>query len=342
MSLINTAIRAVERLPLPDTLTLAGIDYLVGRTGSRLEREGDAIDRTFAADMINFPIAQYTDEANTQHYELPAEFFALALGPQRKYSSCLFLNDNSSLAEAETAALAATAEHAALADGQRILELGCGWGSLTLWMAAHYPNATITAVSNSASQRVFIEAAARERGLGNVTVMTADMNAFVPAGRYDRVVSVEMFEHMANWRSLLTRVRDWLVPEGFLFLHVFTHRTAPYRFDPADEADWIAQHFFTGGIMPSHRLIRQFPDLFDLVEEWRWNGRHYARTAMAWLENFDRNRAEIDRILQNVYGADAALWRRRWRLFFLATAGLFGHLQGEPWGVSHYRLRPVP
>jgi cyclopropane-fatty-acyl-phospholipid synthase len=342
VSLINTAIRAVERLPLPDSLTLAGIDYLVGRTGNRLDRDGDAVDRAFAEDMVNFPIAQYTDEANEQHYELPPEFFALALGPQRKYSSCLFPSETSTLAEAETAALAATAEHAALADGQRILELGCGWGSLTLWMAAHYPTARITAVSNSASQRGYIEATARQRGLGNVTVITADMNAFTPGGQFDRVVSVEMFEHMANWRALLTRVRGWLAPEGLLFLHVFTHRTAPYRFDPADEADWIAQHFFTGGIMPSHGLIRQFPDLFELDQEWRWNGRHYARTAYAWLENFDRNRAEIDRILKGVYGADAALWRRRWRLFFLATAGLFGHDGGEPWGVSHYRLRPTP
>ncbi len=342
MSLINTAIRAVERLPLPDSLTLAGIDYLVGRTGTRLEKEGTTVDRAFAEDMVNFPIAQYTNEANEQHYELPAEFFALALGPQRKYSSCLFLDEHSTLAEAETAALAATAEHAALGDGQHILELGCGWGSLTLWMASQYQNSRITAVSNSASQRAYIEEAARARGLGNVTIITADMNTFTPDGQFDRVVSVEMFEHMANWRALLARVRNWLKPEGLLFLHVFTHRTAPYRFDPADEADWIAQHFFTGGIMPSHGLIRQFPDLFELVDEWRWNGRHYARTAYAWLENFDRNRAEVDRILQGVYGADAALWRRRWRLFFLATAGLFGHDSGEPWGVSHYRLRPIP
>ncbi len=341
MSLITTAIRAVERLPLPDSFTLAGIDYLVGRTGNRLERDDDAIDHAFAEDMANFPIAQYTDEANTQHYELPPEFFALALGPQRKYSSCLFTADDTTLAEAETRALAATAKHAALADGQRILELGCGWGSLTLWMAAHYPNASVTAVSNSASQRAYIEAEARARSLANVEIITADMNAFAPEGHFDRVVSVEMFEHMANWRALLTRVRGWLKPEGLLFLHVFTHRTTPYRFDPADEADWIAQHFFTGGIMPSHRLIRQFPDLFELVEEWRWNGRHYARTAQAWLENFDRNRVAIDRILEGVYGADAGLWRRRWRLFFLATAGLFGHGRGEPWGVSHYRLRPV-
>ena len=342
MSLINTAIRAVERLPLPDAVTLAGIDYLVGRTDTRLAREDKAIDRAFAQDMVRYPIAQFTDAANEQHYELPPEFFALALGPHRKYSSCLFLNEHSTLAEAESAALAATAEHAALADGQHILELGCGWGSLTLWMASHYPNARITAVSNSASQRTFIEGAARARGLGNVTVITADMNAFSPEGRFDRVVSVEMFEHMANWRALLSRVRDWLRPDGLLFLHVFTHISAPYRFDPADEADWIAQHFGTGGIMPSHGLIRQFPDLFELVEEWRWNGRHYARTAYAWLDNFDRNRAEIDPILQAVYGADAALWRRRWRLFFLATAGLFGHDKGEPWGVSHYRLRPAP
>ena len=210
-------------------------------------------------------------------------------------------------------------------------------------MASHLPKARITSVSNSHSQGEFIRAQARARGLTNLTVVTADMNDFAPAepASFDRVVSVEMFEHMANWRALLTKGRGWLKPEGRLFIHIFTHRTGPYRFDVEDEADWIAQHFFAGGVMPSHNLMRQFPDLFEVEQDWRWSGTHYQRTALHWLENYDRNISAIRPVLAAVYGDQATLWGRRWRLFFLATAGLFGHRNGEEWGVSHYRLRPA-
>jgi cyclopropane-fatty-acyl-phospholipid synthase len=263
------------------------------------------------------------------------------LGPRRKYSSCLFADGATTLAGAEELALAETAAHAALADGQEILELGCGWGSLSLWMAERFPRARVTAVSNSAGQRGHIEAEAARRGLSNLRVITADMNRFEPDSVFDRVVSVEMFEHMANWGALLARVRLWLRPEGRLFLHVFSHRSSPYRFDHAEREDWIAQHFFTGGIMPSHGLIRQFSGLFTVEREWRWSGTHYARTADAWLSNYDRHADAITPILRDVYGDQAAIWRRRWRLFFLATSGLFGHAGGEMWGISHYRLRPA-
>jgi cyclopropane-fatty-acyl-phospholipid synthase len=208
-------------------------------------------------------------------------------------------------------------------------------------MAERYPTASITAVSNSASQRRYIEETARARGLGNVRVITCDMNAFQPEGPFDRVLSVEMFEHMSNWEALLAKVRDALAPDGRLFIHVFSHRATPYRFDHTDPTDWIGQYFFTGGIMPSDGLIRQFSNLVDVEEEWRWSGTHYARTATHWIENFDRNSGEIDRILRDVYGPQAALWKRRWRLFYLATEGLFGHADGNEWGVKHYRLRPV-
>ncbi|RAI33448.1 SAM-dependent methyltransferase [Rhodoplanes serenus] len=341
MSLIAAAIGGAERLPIPDLVTRTGIAMLVGKTRQRLRAVDPEIDRRFAAAMAEHPIALHTGEANAQHYEVPAAFFDLVLGPRRKYSCGLYPGGGETLAEAEELALAATVENAGLADGQSILELGCGWGSLSLFMAERFPGARITAVSNSRSQRAFIEAQAAARGLRNLTVITADMNAFVPAARFDRVVSVEMFEHMANWRALLGRVRGWLAPDGRLFLHVFSHRAAPYRFDHRDPADWIARHFFTGGIMPSHGLVRSFDDLFSVEQEWRWNGVHYARTAEDWLANFDRNRDRIDPILAEVYGADAALWARRWRLFFLATAGLFGHAAGEEWGVSHYRLAPT-
>jgi len=341
MSLIEAATGVIERLPLPDPITRAGISFLVSRTGRRLASDGAEREREFAAAMAEFPIAVHTDDANTQHYELPPEFFALVLGPHRKYSCCLYDEGATTLADAEAQALAETACHADLVDGQDILELGCGWGSLSLWMAELFPTARITAVSNSHGQRRHIEVEAARRGIGNLRVITADMNRFEPAGQFDRIVSVEMFEHMANWQALLARARLWLRPQGRLFVHVFTHRSAPYRFDHADREDWIAQHFFTGGIMPSHGLIRQFSGLFEVEREWRWSGSHYARTADAWLANYDRNEAAITPILRDVYGDQAAIWRRRWRLFFLATSGLFGHAGGEVWGISHYRLRPV-
>ena len=341
MNMIAAATSVLERTSVPDPLLRFGIAQLVGRTHRRISTSAPDVDHMFAAAMRSHPIAEHTDAANAQHYELPAAFFALVLGPHRKYSSCLFESEDDTLDQAEANALRATCAHADLHDGQDILELGCGWGSLSLWMAAHYPNAGITAVSNSASQRDYIVAAAQARGLANLTVITADMNDFATSARFDRVVSIEMFEHMANWEALLRRVRLWLRPDGRLFLHVFSHETAPYRFDRNDPADWIARYFFTGGIMPSHRLVHCFPHLFAVEQDWRWDGRHYQRTADAWLANYDRNADAIETILRDVYGSDAPLWKRRWRLFFLAVSGLFGHADGSAWGVSHYRLSPV-
>lgn len=340
MNLFSAATRLAEAVPLPDPLLRTAIDRFCGRR-ARSFWEIEADDAAFAAAMSGFPIAQFTDEANEQHYELPPRFFELTLGPRRKYSCCWYPTGQETLAQAEVLALEQTVSHAALADRQRILELGCGWGSLTLFMAERFPGAEIVAVSNSTPQRLHIEAEASARGFRNVTVITADMNAFAPEGRFDRVVSVEMFEHMANWAELLRRVRGWLEPDGRLFLHVFAHRTHPYRFDPADSSNWIARHFFTGGIMPSHGLVQHFRESFDVEEQWWWNGTNYQRTARQWLENFDANRREIDEVLREVYGRDAALWGRRWRLFYLATEGLWGHARGREWGVGHYRLTPV-
>ena len=342
MNLTAAAGRAVELAPVPDAVTRLGIAYLVARARRRLSGGRVDSEAAFAEDMRSHPIAENTDDANAQHYEVPAEFFDLVLGPRRKYSSELYDGGAATLAQAEDRALAETCEHAGITDGQDILELGCGWGSLSLWMAERYPGSRITAVSNSRSQRAAIEAMAMKRGFSNLTVITRDMNDFETAERFDRVVSVEMFEHMSNWPALLGRVRGWLRPGGRLFIHIFTHRDTPYRFDMNDKEDWIAQHFFTGGIMPSHGLVRRFPDLFAVEAEWRWGGRHYQRTALDWLRNFDRHAPAIDRIFRKVYGSDAALWKRRWRIFFLATAGLFGDSRGEVWGVSHYRLKPIP
>jgi cyclopropane-fatty-acyl-phospholipid synthase len=339
MTFAVTAAGLAERTPLPDFLIRAGMRRVIAANDKQVTPPGT--DAAFAQAMSENPIAEHADAANRQHYELPPEFFALFLGPRRKYSSCLYPTGRESLAEAEVLALEETCAHAGLADGQRILELGCGWGSLSLHMAEKFPAARITAVSNSAPQRGTIEARARERGLGNLTVITRDMNDFTTAAVFDRVVSVEMFEHMANWRALLSRVKGWLEPDGKLFLHVFTHRHRPARYDWRDPQDWMGQHFFTGGIMPTVGLIRQFPDLFTVEEEWRWSGIHYRQTALDWLVAFDRNRARIEPILAQVYGRDAAVWRRRWRMFFLATAESFGFNDGQSWGVNHYRLRPA-
>lgn len=327
-----------EGLPVPDAVSRMVIASLVGRTDRALTaRPLDAA--SFAREMAAYPIAVHADAANAQHYEVPAAFFDQVLGPRRKYSCCYYDDAGADLAAAEERALALTAEHAGLADGQEILELGCGWGSLSLWMAERYPQARIVSVSNSASQRAHIEQRARLGGLGNLRVVTADMNDFAIVESFDRVVSVEMFEHMANWRALLGRIRGWLKPEGRLFVHVFAHVQGCYRFDAEDGGDWIAQHFFTGGLMPSTGLAHQFPDLFEVEGEWRWSGEHYRRTAEDWLANFDRNLPAIEPILREVYGDRASLWRRRWRLFFLATSGLFGHAGGAAWGVNHYKLR---
>ncbi|WP_369726536.1 cyclopropane-fatty-acyl-phospholipid synthase family protein [Bradyrhizobium sp. LLZ17] len=339
MSVVSTIIGTAERVPLPDIVVRAAIQQLCARTATRLAAHDAPDDAAFAGRMMLRPIAERTDAANTRHDDVPSSFFAQVLGPNRKFSSCFYKTDASTLQEAEEEALRQTAGHAALADGQTILELGCGWGSLSLWMARQFPHARVMAVSNSQSQRAYIEQEARLRGLLNLRVVTADMNMFTPDGRFDRIVSVEMFEHMMNWRKLMTRVHAWLAPEGRFFMHVFTHRSGSYLFERANREDWIAQHFFTGGVMPSHQLVRQYDDIFTIEKEWRWSGTHYQHTAHDWLANFDAHRDAIEASLLPVYGEDTALWMRRWRWFFLATAGLFGHADGSEWGVSHYRMK---
>jgi cyclopropane-fatty-acyl-phospholipid synthase len=339
MSFVSRIIGTAERVPLPDAIIRAAIQRLCSRTATRLASGTGETDASFADEMAARAVAKYTDEGNAQHYEVPAAFFARVLGPNRKYSSCFYKEPKSTLQEAEEEALRQTVEHADLADGQSILELGCGWGSLSLWMARQFPHSQVTAVSNSQSQRIYVETEAAARGLNNLHVVTDDMNLFAPGRQFDRIVTVEMFEHMMNWRELMTRVKSWLAPDGRFFLHIFTHRSGAYRFDPADGEDWVAQHFFTGGVMPSHHLIRQYADLFEVEKEWRWSGTHYQRTALDWLANFDAGRDEIDAILRPVYGSDTGLWMRRWRWFFLATSGLFGYADGSEWGVSHFRMK---
>jgi cyclopropane-fatty-acyl-phospholipid synthase len=340
MSFISSIIGTAERVPLPDAIIRAAIHRLCSRTAMRLAEGNAESDAWFADEMAARAIAEYTDEAGDQH-EMPAAFFARMLGPNRKNSCCFYKGPASTLQEAEEEALRQTIEHADLADGQSILELDCGWGSLALRMARQFPHARVVAVSNSNSQADYVAGKAARHGLTNLHVVTSDMNVFDPGQKFDRIVSVEMFERMMNWREVMTRLRSWLTPDGRFFMHVYTHRSGSYLFDGADGEDWIAHHFFSGGVMPSHHLIRQYADLFAVEKEWRWSGTHYQRTAQDWLARFDAHRDEIDAILRKVHGNDAGLWMRRWRWFLLATAGLFGYADGSEWGVSHYRLKAM-
>jgi cyclopropane-fatty-acyl-phospholipid synthase len=341
MSFMSAIIDTAERVPLPDVIIRAAIHRLCSRTAVRLASGSAELDAAFAREMAEQAIAEHTDTANAQHHEVPPAFFAQVLGPNRKDSSCFYKSEASTLQEAEEEALRQTEAHADLADGQSILELGCGWGSLSLFMARQFPHASIVAVANSNSQREYVEGEAAKRGLTNLRVITADMNAFDSTEQFDRILCVEMFEHMMNWRELLRRLRSWLKPDGRFFMHIFTHRSGTYLFDPSDREDWIAQHFFAAGVMPSHHPIRHYADLFTIEKEWRWSGMHYQRTAMDWLANFDAHASEIEAVLRKVYGGETPLWMRRWRWFLLATAGLFGYANGDEWGVSHYRMKAV-
>jgi cyclopropane-fatty-acyl-phospholipid synthase len=341
------AINLTEQGHLPDVVIRAGIRRLVRQRLQSLCLDDAEISgvltESFIHEMTRAPIALIPDKANEQHYEVPATFYAHVLGPHRKYSGAYWPEDTVTLDDAEAAALAKTCEHADLQDGQDILELGCGWGSLSLWMARCYPRARILAVSNSHSQRAFIERCARERGFTNLRVLTCDMNAFDTEQRFDRVVSVEMFEHMRNWRELFARIHRWLYPDGRFFMHIFCHRSVPYVFTEQDETDWMGRYFFSGGMMPSDELPLRFQEHMKLVERWRWDGRHYERTANAWLTNLDQSRDRVWAVLEQSYGqGEADIWLQRWRLFFMACAELFGYDNGQQWWVSHYLFeKPV-
>jgi cyclopropane-fatty-acyl-phospholipid synthase len=340
---MSVLIGLCERGLVPDRLARFGMRRLMAARLATESADGpEAVLARYAARLAALresPVAIETAAANAQHYEVPAEFFQRVLGPQLKYSCCWYEHERTTLAEAEQAMLALTALRAGLADGQRVLELGCGWGSLSLWMAARFPDSRVTAVSNSGSQRAFILARAAERGLRNLQVITADANLFNTDQRFDRVVSVEMFEHMRNYALLMERIAGWLEPDGKLFVHIFCHRSLMYPFTDEGSSDWMARHFFTGGLMPAEDTLLHFQDHLSLEEHWRVAGTHYERTANDWLANQDDQREAVLRALAGAYGADQArLWHQRWRMFFMAVAELFGYADGTEWLVGHYRF----
>lgn len=347
--LLKTGIDLMERGHLPDWLIKAGIRRLLAqRLREEAERDPDAL-----AELITTgPIAVNTADANAQHYEVPAAFFEQVLGPHLKYSSCLWEEGEKSgpanLEQAEAAMLRLSCERAELATlqpGDRVLELGCGWGSLSLWMAEQFPHLKITAISNSASQAAFIRQRASDRTLDNVEIITCDINDFEPGDKppFQRVVSVEMFEHCRNWLELTSRVARWLAPDGKLFVHIFTHRSLAYPYEPKGESDWMARYFFTGGIMPAHdqfeRLHREHGGPLQVERDWIINGTHYGRTLYAWLDKQDATKVAIMPILHETYGDEAERWFERWRVFWMACGELFNYRNGSEWQVSHYRLR---
>jgi cyclopropane-fatty-acyl-phospholipid synthase len=329
------AIELAERGLVPLEGLRLGVRQLVRQRLRDAERGPDVA--SFAEELAASPIALSTGKANEQHYEVPPELFQIALGPRLKYSGAYWPEGVSTLEQAEVAMLDLTCERALLEDGQDVLELGCGWGSLTLHMARRFPNSRITAVSNSAPQRRFIEA----RAPGNVRVITADMNDLELTGSFDRVVSVEMFEHMRNYRELLHRIRGWMREDARLFVHVFCHREHAYPYETEGADNWMGRYFFTGGIMPSLDLLPRFDEHLGVEAQWEVDGTHYGRTARAWRENLESRRSEAMSVLRETYGErEAARWFQRWRLFFLGCEELFAFRGGSEWLVAHYRFAP--
>jgi cyclopropane-fatty-acyl-phospholipid synthase len=346
--LVKPTIELMERGLMPDFVIRQGIRRLLKERlrnlQSELKQSGQSreqFNQQFFQRLWSGPVAVDTDKANQQHYEVPADFYDLVLGPNKKYSCCFFdsaAGDNSAdLEQAEKNSLNLTCQHAQLVNGNSILELGCGWGSLTLWMARHFPDSQITAVSNSHSQQRYISAQAEQRGLSRqIQVVTCDINLFVPKQKFDRIVSVEMFEHVRNHRTLMNRIADWLEPEGRLFVHIFCHRDFCYPFETEGASNWMGQYFFTGGIMPNQELLPAAAERLQTLKQWIWNGRHYEKTSNLWAANMDRHKETILRQFEKVYGPGQGLrWFYRWKIFFLACAELFGTREGNEWFVQH-------
>ena len=340
--MITKLIELAEKGIIPDYFIRQGI---VRNCENRLNNENvsntekvSLKKQSWIQQMKDSPIALVPEKANEQHYEVPSAFFENVLGKHLKYSSGYWPDGVNSLDESEESMLELSFERAQLADGDSILELGCGWGSLTCYMASKLPNSKITAVSNSKDQKEHILNRCKNQGLDNIEVVTADMNDFETENKYDRVVSIEMFEHMRNYKKLLSKVSSWLNDDGKLFIHIFTHQSVVYPFENQGEADWMAREFFSGGMMPSHDLLLHFQDDLIIDDVWSMSGTHYEKTSLAWVNKMDANKDSIMKIFLKTYGDNAKLWFQRWRIFFMSCEKLFGYNNGSEWGVSHYRF----
>lgn len=337
-SVINIAVKLAEKRWLSDLIIRFGIR----RRLSRKIKSLDAVRKSSAEwvfELQKRSIAEETEAANEQHYELPVDYFRSVLGDHMKYSSGYWPEGCNSLEQSESEMLRLTCERAELRNGQQVLELGCGWGSLSLWMAEHYPKSQFTAVSNSHSQREYIYSQAKARGLSNLEVITCNINSFCPSSHFDRIVSVEMFEHVRNHRALFKQVHGWLKTDGKLFVHIFAHKQHSYLFNADEPDEWMSRYFFTGGIMPAFDLLpTASADLLHAEAVWPVSGMHYSRTLEAWLEKQDACESQLLETFRSCYGKRSKVWLQRWRMFYMACSELFAYNNGNEWMVMHYRF----
>lgn len=331
----------LEKNKVPDFALRLGIRKLLKERLHQEKKETDELQQAHLMNLIaelkESPIAINTAEANEQHYEVPTAFYKFCLGSNLKYSSGYWNEGVLDIDTSENDMLEITCSRAELTDGQDILELGCGWGSLSLYMAKKYPQSSITALSNSKTQKIYIDEQAQLRGIKNLTIITVNINDFTIEKKFDRVVSVEMFEHMRNYQKLMHKIADCLKINGKLFVHIFTHKNFAYKFEVLDETDWMSKYFFTGGIMPSDDLLLYFNEHLSIEKHWHVSGLHYSKTSESWLQNMDKNKSQIIPLFESTYGKDQAVkWWVYWRLFYMACAELWGYNNGEEWIVSHY------
>ena len=336
---MSIAIKLAENHLIPDDVTRYGIRRLLRKR--LLKSQNMTSFHQCMNEVTTGPIATETDKANEQHYMLPPDFFQRVLGDHLKYSCCLFESSIHQLTDAEDLMLQKTCERAGIKNGMKILDVGCGWGSLSLYIARTFPNCKIDSVSNSSEQKLFIEKRCELEGIDTVQVMTADINEFNPRKKYDRIVSVEMFEHTRNFRKLLDAISEWLLPEGKLFVHIFCHDRYTYLFETEGDDNWMGRYFFTGGMMPSYNLLGIVGGKMGLERSWKVSGTHYAKTSRAWLENMDLDRSAIMGLFRSTYGAEASIWFQRWRMFFMACEELFAYNHGNEWYVGHYLMSPL-
>ena len=338
----NLGIKLIELGVIPESILRVAIKKLIQKrlleipVNSEVRKSQKA---NFIEELQSSPIALSTKIANEQHYEVPPAFFQEIMGAHLKYSCGLFDKNTISLDEAEENMLQLYIERLDIKNNQKILDLGCGWGSFSLYAAAKFPNSTFVAVSNSNDQIEFINNTAAARSLENIKAIKQDMNNLSLDESFDRIISIEMFEHMRNYGALLKKLRNHLHNDGKMFVHIFTHRDHPYPYEVRGPSDWMSKYFFTSGLMPSHDIFSYFEEDLVVEQSWKINGSHYARTCNLWLENHYKNKKTILDIFTGHY-PNPRQWFVRWQLFFLACEKLFAYNEGKEWFVSHYLLVP--